>query len=180
MDDTPLTRGLLGAAYNSAPFGLGLLAQAINPLAQGLLSGPSFASRMNQTNQDYLNRAGAINSADDARRALAATQIAPNDPRSELMMALATTTRLPGWAANGPNRPFDAQNFPYTQYVEVTTPAGPLTPAQTWVDAVKGMNPGHALYRARVNWDGAQIRPLSEAEARALDPSIVGPALRQP
>jgi len=92
MEDTTLARGLLGATYSSAPFGLGLLAQAIEPLARGLLSGPSFASRMDQSNQDYLNRAGPVNSTDDARRALAATQVAPSDPRSELAMALTTTT----------------------------------------------------------------------------------------
>lgn len=32
------------------------------------------------------------------------------------------------------------------------------------IDAIKGMNVGHALYRARVCWDGAEVMDLGPAD----------------
>lgn len=171
-NDSPLGRLLAMALRGSAPFGAGMLAEPIASRGlAGLLGQQSFAGRMAAMPQPQ--------PADTARGMLSADfgrGIRPDDPRAELAMALSTATprgSLPGWANNGPNRPFHQQNFPYTQYVRVTTPAGPMTEAQTWVDAVRGLNQGHALSRARYNWEGAAIEPITPSQARMLDPSIV-------
>ena len=35
-----------------------------------------------------------------------------------------------------------------------------------WEDGIKGLNKGHALYRAAWNWEGAEIKPLYGVYAR--------------
>ena len=55
--------------------------------------------------------------------------------------------------------PFGEQDYPYTQSVVVEFPDG-----DTFVDAVKGLNSGHALERAKINWDGAKIRKATRFE----------------
>jgi hypothetical protein len=55
--------------------------------------------------------------------------------------------------------PFSEQDYPYTQSVVVEFPDG-----DTFVDAVKGLNSGHALERAKINWDGAKVRKATRSE----------------
>jgi hypothetical protein len=52
---------------------------------------------------------------------------------------------------------FDEQKYPHSYEVEVTWPDG-----QKHVDEVKGLNEGHALSRAKGNWEGADIKVLRE------------------
>ncbi len=47
------------------------------------------------------------------------------------------------------------QCYPIARKVRVTFPDMP-----PFDDGIKGLNPGHALYRARWNWDGAEITDL--------------------
>ncbi len=51
------------------------------------------------------------------------------------------------------------QQYPCTVDVAVTF----CMFGETWtiVDSIKGLNPGHALYRARWNWDTSEIEVLT-------------------
>lgn len=55
---------------------------------------------------------------------------------------------------------FDEQKYPHIQGVKVTWPD---SPDQPHLDAVKGLNKGHALSLARKNWEGADVEPLEES-----------------
>ena len=48
---------------------------------------------------------------------------------------------------------FDEQKFPHSYAVEVKWPDG-----MTHTDEVKGLNEGHALWRAKNNWEGADVK----------------------
>ena len=48
------------------------------------------------------------------------------------------------------------QNYPCSVEVLVTFDDG-----DSFVDGIKGLNVGHALYLARLNWDGASVVALS-------------------
>lgn len=50
---------------------------------------------------------------------------------------------------------FAEEAYPFTEAVVVRHPDG-----FTHVDAIKGLNRGHALKRAAINWEGAQIIPI--------------------
>jgi hypothetical protein len=52
------------------------------------------------------------------------------------------------------------QNFPCSIKVCVTFESS----GDSFVDWVKGLNSGHALYRARWNWEGATITILEAAK----------------
>ena len=52
------------------------------------------------------------------------------------------------------HKPFEAQRYPYTLRVQVDC-AGDV-----WEDQVKGLNAGHALARARDNWERCHVTPL--------------------
>lgn len=58
------------------------------------------------------------------------------------------------------------QNYPHEQPVTVTFDDG-----DSFKDAIKGLNQGHALWRGRQNWDGAAIEPRQwdEDEERAVN-----------
>lgn len=51
---------------------------------------------------------------------------------------------------------FFEERFPVTIKVRVTFSDG-----STHEDEIKGLNVGHALYRARDNWEGAAIEVVS-------------------
>ena len=55
--------------------------------------------------------------------------------------------------------PFSEQDYPYTESVVVEFPDG-----DTFVDQVKGLNSGHALERAKINFDGAKVRKATRSE----------------
>lgn len=57
---------------------------------------------------------------------------------------------------------FAEQAYPFTLPVRVhyDTGLGGIGSSDSWIDAVKGMNPGHALARARENWPGAVIEVI--------------------
>ena len=55
---------------------------------------------------------------------------------------------------------FCAQRFPYTLDLVVVFPASGALPADSFADSIKGLNRGHALWRARQNWPGARIVPV--------------------
>lgn len=57
-------------------------------------------------------------------------------------------------------KPFDAQAFPHTQHVRVEWPEH----NDSIVDAIKGLNKGHAVARAKENWPGATITPIEPSE----------------
>ena len=50
---------------------------------------------------------------------------------------------------------YAGEKYGHTQKVRVSLPGG-----ETFVDEIKGMNKGHALARARSNWEGAGIVPI--------------------
>lgn len=52
---------------------------------------------------------------------------------------------------------FYEQRYSTVLWVKVTWPDG-----DSHTDAVKGLNRGHALYRARWNWPGATVEPLNQ------------------
>ena len=76
---------------------------------------------------------------------------------------------LMGYSKGKPAKGFDAENYSFIQPVRVTWPDG-----DSIVDAIKGLNQPHALERARRNWDGATIEPLTREEAFAIDPTLEG------
>jgi hypothetical protein len=53
-----------------------------------------------------------------------------------------------------PAQAYDESKFPYSQPVKVTWPDGTVHE-----DEVKGLNSGHALARAKSNWEGAKVEP---------------------
>jgi hypothetical protein len=67
-----------------------------------------------------------------------------------------TPDSLMGFPREGPTKPFEQQNYRHVQPVEVTFADG-----TSHVDAVKGLNREHAMERARRNWPGATIEPVS-------------------
>ena len=71
---------------------------------------------------------------------------------------------LLGFKRSGPNTAYHEQKWKHEQWVEVAHPTG-----DKHVDAIKGHNSEHALERARRNWPGASIRPISEEEAAKLE-----------
>lgn len=79
---------------------------------------------------------------------------------------------LMGMAAKGPSKPFGAQRYKFVQYVEVTTPDG-----AKHVDAVAGLNAAHAMERARRNWEGSGVEPLTKVQANERDSTIVEDAM---
>lgn len=69
---------------------------------------------------------------------------------------------LMGFRKNGQNTPFHESKYRHVQPVRVTFAGdAPFT------DAVKGLNQSHAIERARRNWPGAKIEPITDAELRA-------------
>jgi hypothetical protein len=63
---------------------------------------------------------------------------------------------LMGYRSRGPQRGYGETSYPHQQPVEVTMKNG-----DSFVDAVEGMNPDHALERAYRNWpDAIHITPL--------------------
>lgn len=74
---------------------------------------------------------------------------------------------LMGYGKFGPPKAFGEQRYKHAQYVRVTQANG-----ATHVDAVTGLNGPHALERARRNWSGATVTPITEQEAVAEDPTI--------
>lgn len=58
---------------------------------------------------------------------------------------------------------FREQRYPVAIIVRIYCPEFEMT----FVDGVKGLNKGHALYSARVNWDGCEVvyvRDMTENE----------------
>lgn len=64
----------------------------------------------------------------------------------------------------GPNKGFDAERYPYTQGVQITPPQF-MGQQEKFVDSIKGMNPAHAMERARRNWEGAvSYKPMNPGD----------------
>ncbi|MCC7144235.1 MAG: ParB N-terminal domain-containing protein [Candidatus Eisenbacteria bacterium] len=57
------------------------------------------------------------------------------------------------------------QRYPHSQPVKVTWEDG-----DSIYDAVKGLNPGHAIWRAERNWPGAKIEAVTLEEVKKNDP----------
>ena len=76
---------------------------------------------------------------------------------------------LMGFRKNGPNKASDETNYPVEQWVHVDLGNG-----NSFVDAMRGLNPAHALERAYRNWDTepANITPLTPTQAWQMDPSL--------
>ena len=74
---------------------------------------------------------------------------------------------LLGYRKNGPQKAFGTSRFRHVEYVRVTFDGG-----ASLVEAMDGLNKAHALERARRNWQGAKITPISQEEAEAADPGI--------
>ena len=74
---------------------------------------------------------------------------------------------LMGFRKNGPQKGFAQEKYKHVQYVKVAFPDG-----TTFVDAIKGLNKPHALARAKLNWDGANVEAITQQEAEKIDPSI--------
>jgi hypothetical protein len=72
-------------------------------------------------------------------------EVQPNDPKETATMA-----------------------YPVTRSVRVTFEDG-----DTMIDGMAGLNPGHALWRARQCWDGAEIQDLGPFDAVAFPYSPV-------
>lgn len=51
---------------------------------------------------------------------------------------------------------YDEQNYPVSIDVRVSYPGN------IWLDGVKGLNVGHAMYLASENWPGAEIELIKE------------------
>ena len=66
---------------------------------------------------------------------------------------------LMGFPKEGPTKPFHEQRYPFTLTVRVSWPDG-----DSMVEQVKGMNKAHALERARINWEGAEIEEADASE----------------
>ena len=67
-----------------------------------------------------------------------------------------------GFKNVGPSTPYEQSRFPHTQWVQLSWPDG-----TTSVDAIKGLNAGHAMARAAINWPAAaNIHPLEEKAGR--------------
>jgi hypothetical protein len=74
---------------------------------------------------------------------------------------------LMGFRKSGENVGFEGTNFPHTQHVRVTLDNG-----ETFVDAIKGLNPKHAIERAYRNWGAKDIEPITAEQAAKIDPGI--------
>lgn len=60
---------------------------------------------------------------------------------------------------------FHEQNYPVAIVVRVYHPDLEMR----FVDGIKGLNKGHALYMARLNWDGCEIsyvRDMTKSEVK--------------
>ena len=78
----------------------------------------------------------------------------------------ATPANLPAAQKGGiiiGQKPFDEQKFPAQTVVKVTWPDHPDEAPH--FDVVKGLNEGHALARAKANWEGAKVELASPEEA---------------
>ena len=67
-----------------------------------------------------------------------------------------------GFPKAGPSKPFQEQQYSYTQKVRVTFPKSGSRSRDSFVDHVKGLNRFHALERARRNWEGATIQAVGK------------------
>lgn len=63
-----------------------------------------------------------------------------------------------------PDKDLHEQTYPHSQEVTVVHPDG-----MTHIDEVKGLNEGHALYRGRKNWEGAEVEPTRRVATRGRD-----------
>ena len=80
---------------------------------------------------------------------------------------------LMGFRKNGTNKASDETNYPVEQWVHVDFGNG-----NSFVDAMRGLNPLHALERAYRNWDStnpANITPITPQQAQQIDPSLFPP-----
>lgn len=84
--------------------------------------------------------------------------------RAESGMAMASKpyekapNSLMGFKRGGENKGFDETNYRHTQPVRVKLQNG-----ETFNDEIKGLNQAHALERARRNWEGAEVEPISSS-----------------
>lgn len=67
---------------------------------------------------------------------------------------------LMGYRKNGPNKGYNNEKYKHSQRVRVTFHDG-----ESFDDAVKGLNPKHAIERAKRNWpDAHTIFPLPNVD----------------
>ena len=77
--------------------------------------------------------------------------IMPGSPGARFKAAMRDETRM----YRNP-KGFFQENYPHTQRVRVQWPN------QEMADDIKGLNQGHAVYRARENWPGAEVSPVGD------------------
>ena len=82
------------------------------------------------------------------------------DPLSLLMM-------FAGVGTGGFPKGYSSQKFSKSLPVVVRQP-GLSDELDVFHDAVKGLNPGHALYRARENWPGADVQSIRSVWRRLM------------
>lgn len=62
---------------------------------------------------------------------------------------------------------FHESRYPVTIWVGVNIPF--LLDIREFSDAIKGLNPGHALWLARKNWPDCEVRQLTFRQAKIVD-----------
>lgn len=93
----------------------------------------------------------------------------PYEPGAEIVPYKNAPDSLMGFRKNGQNKGFNEEKYKFEQPVRVVFKDG-----TEHVDAIKGLNKKHALERARRNWDGATIEPITNERALELDPNFNG------
>lgn len=76
---------------------------------------------------------------------------------------------LMGFSRTGPQKAFGQQKYKHVQYVRLTFEDGS---ADSFVDAMAGLNKAHAMERARRNWPTLSVAAISKEEALREDPGI--------
>ena len=76
---------------------------------------------------------------------------------------------LMGFNRLGPQKAFGQQKYKFVQYVRLSFPDGA---ADSFVDAMAGLNKAHAMERARRNWPTLTVEAISKEEAVQDDPGI--------
>lgn len=71
------------------------------------------------------------------------------------------TERAQQRGSNEMTKPYGAQRYPVAITVRVIFPEFPDAPL---VDGVKGLNAGHALWRARQNWPNASVAIIRDED----------------
>jgi hypothetical protein len=161
-DPAPQSGVLASLARSMAPSEdtpMGMVNEMFNPLRQGAAARQMAGQAMGAADRGEAGRATALSilaamsvpgipgdEMDKARKAMRELSVAP-EPRPYFNVP----DELMGYgrAPKG----FQESKYPYTANVLVRYPDGTAQ-----VDQIRGMNPEHALERARRNWEGADVK----------------------